>query len=225
MNIRWWIVPSIAFAAITVTHCGGDDSSSTMPTGSGGTNATSGSGGSGTAGSSGSATGSSGSTGSATGGSGGSAGPGGNGGSATGGSSAGAGGAAGGGGAAGSGGGKADAAAGSGGGNRDSGLTDAPATGDAAGCPAMRPASGDACTGDLICPYANRTCACLPAAGGNRNEWTCGQVLEAGANPDCPQMQPMNGADCSGPGAGTVCPYPQNVLCFCDQPEHWQCRP
>jgi hypothetical protein len=82
---------------------------------------------------------------------------------------------------------------------------------------------GDMCMGDLICRYGDNACACLQA-GGNRREWDCARVGDAGGNADCPPAPPATGGDCSGPGAGTICAYPQ-IVCACDQQEQWLCRP
>jgi hypothetical protein len=237
MNIRRWIAPSIALVAIAAAHCGGDDSSSTQPsgsTGSSGSSATGGSGGTSSTttngGSGGSATGGSGgkatgSGGSGTGGSAGSAGSAGSGGSATGGS----------GGKGGSGGGSAGS-----GGSTDAGRPDAPGTtdgpspgdsavpGDADACPANAPTDGSMCTSNEMCRYGNGGCACVRPMGGGQDGgqgrvWRCAGNLDAAPDPDCPATQPAGGSSCADAGARTLCQYGGNMFCVCNAQDQWRC--
>jgi len=222
MDIRKGIAPAIAFLAIAVVHCGGSDnpvmSTSTGTGGSAGSAGSSGSGGS-KAGSSGANV----SDGSAedsadnadSAGSGGTTG------------SDGATGTAGSGGSAGA---SADGAAGSSGAKSDAAVTDAksdgamsPDSGDASACPTQAPVNADPCTGSEICTYGDVGCACVKAMGPGR-EWQCRRIADAAADSGCPAAEPTAGSACADAGPGTLCRYPGNVFCACDQQDRWRCN-
>jgi hypothetical protein len=158
--------------AISIIHCGGDDSSATGTTGTGGsstgaagaTTGSAGSGGSstttttGSAGSGGTSTGSAGSAGSATGG------------------SAGTGGAAGAAGAPG-----------------DAGSV------DSGNCPNSKPAEDSACTTAALCMYGNDNCICRINPGSDAGRgWNCTAtgMMDAAA---CPATKPADGSACTQP--------------------------
>lgn len=230
MNIRKWIVPSIALAAIAATHCGGDSSSTTPTTSSG----TAGSGTAGSRGTGGSGMGGA-STSSGTTGSGGSTSE--DAGSSDADDAMGAGGSgsvdsgAGGSKADGAGGSAGSSAGGSAGSAPDAGradgrndavaVTDTGAS-DASACPAGAPMDGEMCTGAEICTYGDVGCACVRAMG-MRREWQCRRVPDAARDPDCPSSPPAAGTSCADAGAGTVCRYANNVFCACDQLDEWRC--
>src|SRR6185503_7957269 len=124
----------------------------------------------------------------------------------------------------------------------DGGRTDAPVTndgsmrdgpyprdtgnpGDGSACPAGAPMDGEVCTGSEICTYGDIGCACVRATQGgpNRREWQCRRIADAARDPDCPTTPPAGGLSCADAGAGTVCRYPGNVFCACDQQDQWRC--
>jgi hypothetical protein len=83
---------------------------------------------------------------------------------------------------------------------------------------------GDMCTGAAICTYGDVGCACVRAGGQNRREWQCRRVPDAARDADCPPAPPTMGTSCADAGPGTVCRYPNNVFCACDQQDQWVCR-
>ncbi len=226
MDIRKGIAPAIALLAMAVAHCGGSDSAPMSTAdgagGSSGAAGSSGSGGGSKAGSSGANV----SDGSAqdspdnsdSAGSGGSSGSDGSTGTA---------GSMGSGGSAGA---SSDGAAGSGGAKSDAGAGDAKSdgsvsmdSGDASACPGQAPVNADPCTGSEICTYGDVGCACVKAMGPGR-EWQCRRIPDAAADSDCPASAPAVGSACVDAGPGTLCRYPGNVFCACDQADHWRCN-
>lgn len=89
------------------------------------------------------------------------------------------------------------------------------------------PTVGDECDQETTVPCLNGTSVCYCDA---MSEWACESVLGGGGaggtgpigDVDCPEMKPMNGAEC-GDGVG-FCPYPGGAFggCACYQGS-WAC--